>query len=382
MKYPTITNKQLFSTASAVFAAVFVLLFSESVKSGVKYGLSLCADSLIPSLFLFCTAALFAVKCGAVELLGKILSPISAPLFGLSGFETGVWLISSVAGYPVGAKLLSELYEEGRITLARARKMLTFCSGAGPAFIISAVGETVLGSRADGKRLLLILLIANCLSAAAVRFVPDRFFGDEHKAIQKNAHGNVGGNDVTGMFVTSVSEAGKTMLGICFFTIFFSGVTFGISALPFKFAISFTELLEITNGIQKLTRTDIVRAAFLLAFGGISVIFQIATSAENIRPRLSVLTASRLVSGLIASSITVIFERLFPRAIETSTQFGASVKAPIKASPAAMIALGVLCVVLICFTEQTLKAVRWNSAAVCHSFGKQPSLNYPKRYFF
>lgn len=358
MKYLTVTNKRLFSTASAVFAAIFILLFSESVKSGVKYGLSLCADSLVPSLFLFCTAALFAVKCGAVELLGKILSPISAPLFGLNGFETGVWLISSVAGYPVGARLLSELYEEGRITLARARKMLTFCSGAGPAFVISAVGETVLRSRADGKRLLLILLIANCLSAAIARFIPDRFFGDEHKTIQKTSHGNVSCSGVAEMFVTSVSDAGKTMLGICFFTVFFSGVTFGISALPFKSAIRFTELLEITNGIQKLTRTDIVKAAFLLGFGGISVIFQIATSAESIRPRLSVLAASRLVSGLIAASITALFERLFPRATETSTQFVVSVKTPVKASPAAMLALGVLCVVLICFTEQTLKAVR------------------------
>jgi sporulation integral membrane protein YlbJ len=53
-------------------------------------------------------------------------------------------LMSFLSGYPVGAKLTAEMYEQGIIDKSGAKRMASFTSATGPMFVIGAVGTQIL----------------------------------------------------------------------------------------------------------------------------------------------------------------------------------------------------------------------------------------------
>lgn len=349
----TVKLKKAAVAAAAVGAIAAVLLFSNDLRQGVKVGLSLCVQTVIPSLFLFTAAALFITRSGIALSFGRLISPITRFLFGLKGEKATVMLMSAVAGYPVGAKLVDSLYTEGRISHADALKMLTFCVNAGPAFIVTAVGESVLGSRNDGWRLLAAHLAATCIIAAAVRFIPDCVFSrqDRKGSSDEKSQNSTAISDI---FVTSVAEAGSTMLNVCFFVVFFAGVSGGMSAFGAKWATYTGKFLEVTNGISDCTRGQLTIVAFLLGFGGLSVMFQVLSAAKNCRLPFWLLLCSRLLHGALSAGIIAIAEIIFPRTLETGSFNTGATTAAMGSDPAGAIALMLLCAVLLVFVQRSL----------------------------
>ena len=122
----TLKLKKAILTVTVVTMTVAVLLFSTEIRQGVVRGLSLSAQSVIPSLFIFTAMSLFIIKSGLGQILGRLICPVTRPLLDLSADQSAVFLISMVAGYPVGAKLLNSLYLDGKISRGKALKMLNF----------------------------------------------------------------------------------------------------------------------------------------------------------------------------------------------------------------------------------------------------------------
>ncbi len=344
----TVRLKNLALTAVAMGFAAAVLIFSDEVRSGVTSGLMLSVNSVIPSLFLFTVAALFTVKSGAGELLGRILAPVTRPLLGLNASETAVFLISTVAGYPVGARLLSSQYRDGRIPKARALKMLTFSVGAGPAFIIVTVGESFLGCRSDGIRLLICHLLASLCLAAVTRFIPDRLFSKPEAAKKPTVH--IAEQSTLGdILVISVLEAGRTMLSVTAFVVFFAGIGGAVSSLKFGGADRLQSLLEVTAGLSSLSRSQLSFGAFLLGFGGISVIFQVLSSAEALHPKFKTVLFSRLVHGLFSALFIRLAEVISPRDLQAGFFNLKPDSAAVYTSPISALSLILLCVVMLWF---------------------------------
>ncbi len=344
----TLKLKKAILTAAAVTIAVAVLLFSAEIRQGVIRGLSLSAQSVIPSLFIFTAMSLFIIKSGAGQVLGKLISPVTRPLLRLDADQSAVFLISTVAGYPVGAKLLNSLYTDGKISHSKALKMLAFSINAGPAFIIVTVGEGFFNSRSDGVRLLICHLLATLILAIAVRFLPDRLFS-QHTKSKKQTLLTSKRSALSDIFVLSVLEAGKTMLNVTIFVVFFAGLTGGFSSLEFANTNRLISLFEVTAGLSYLTRSQLPFAAFLLGFGGISVIFQVISSAENLRPKFTILLLSRLLHGGLSYVLAVILEIFFPRDLMTGTFNIQPDTAAVHTSPFAALSLILLCIVMLFF---------------------------------
>ena len=344
----TLKLKKAILTVVTVGIATSVLLFSNEIRQGVKNGLSLSALSVIPSLFIFTAISLFIIKSDAGQVLGGLISPLTRPLLGLNTDESAVFLISMVAGYPVGAKLLNSLYLDGKISRGKALKMLNFSINAGPAFIIVTVGEGFLNSRSDGVRLLICHLLATFILAVTVRFLPDRLFSQETKT-KKQTLIKREESALSDIFVLSVLEAGKTMLNVTIFVVFFAGLAGGFSAFGFTNTNRLTSLFEVTAGLSNITRSQLPFAAFLLGFGGVSVIFQVISSAESLRPQITILLLSRLLHGGLSYALTIIFEIFLPRDLMTGT-FNIQPDTPaINTSPFAALSLLLLCVVMLFF---------------------------------
>ena len=118
-----------------------------------KSALVLCAQTVIPSLFPFFVISSFMVNTGFVSCAGKIAAPISRRLFKVSGSGAVVFVMGILCGYPTGAKMVSELYENKEISRNEAMRLLPFCNNSGPLFVIGAVGAGMLGSTRLGVTL-------------------------------------------------------------------------------------------------------------------------------------------------------------------------------------------------------------------------------------
>lgn len=338
LKYPILG-------AASLAAGAFILIYSPAVRGGVTSGLALCANTVIPSLFMFTAVVLFISSSGAAGALGRYIERLSRPVFGLSGEQTVVMLLSFLSGYPVGAKLIDDLYLRGAVDERTANRMILYCVNAGPAFIITAVGEVTLGSRADGIRLLAAHIGASLIIAAACNILTKR--SKDNGAAQ--AAGNIAAKNrpqpAGEAFVGAVSAAASTMFTVCAFVVMFSGISGGINAvLQKETADAVCGLLEVTVGISGCTRRQIIRVAFLLGFSGVSVHFQVMAAAKHIGLKLHRLISGRVLHGAVSAGIIAAAERLFPRTLTVSAKPPA---AAASGSPAASAALIFLCVVLL-----------------------------------
>ena len=72
-----------------------------------------------------------------------------------------IFFLSVISGYPMGAKLISDMYENKYIDNDDALAMLSFCSISGPMFMIGTVGVSIFHSYKAG----LIIMIANLLAS-------------------------------------------------------------------------------------------------------------------------------------------------------------------------------------------------------------------------
>lgn len=339
-------------TVFAVLSAVAVLVLSSNVQVGIKKGLMLCANNVIPSLFLFTAVGLFISYSGVGSALGRIISPVTKVLFGLKGDAATVLLLSVVSGYPVGARLLNSLYKDGRITRPKALRMLTFSVNAGPSFIVTAVGLCMLKSTAVGVRLLVTHLTATVVIAILVRLLPDRAFGNEAPSCSDKAPAS---RTLCDAFVSSVSDAGATMLSICAFVVFFSAVgEIVLTAIPTPHPEA-TGLLEVTVGLTHCTVKQLPLIAFLLGFGGFSVIFQVMFAAKAIAPKMGLIMVSRTVHGILSAFIMILLNTLFPISIETGTFSTATATVSNNSLPAA-VSLLILCATVLMFWEKNRKS--------------------------
>ena len=167
--------KALFSILILFFIFNIVLNPSKYIAEGLN-GLSAWTFSVLPSVlpFIFFTKALSAL--GQVEKVVRPFAPFSKKLFGTPPISFCTFLMAILSGYPVGSKMISDLYASGKITKVEATRMSTFCSTSGPMFIIGAVGVNMFKSAQIGY----ILFLSHVFSAF-LNGIIFRRYGEERK---------------------------------------------------------------------------------------------------------------------------------------------------------------------------------------------------------
>ena len=142
-----------------------VLLFLSAADAraaaAVSERITLCLETLIPSLFGCTAAAALLRRSGAAAHIGYRLRRIGR-LFRLNAAQTGIFALSQIAGYPVGALLLKQESDAGRVDAAEAASLSAVCYGGGPAFLVGFAGAELFGSAAAGWVMLAACLLANC----------------------------------------------------------------------------------------------------------------------------------------------------------------------------------------------------------------------------
>ncbi len=152
--------KKIIPALLSAGAITALLLFGADISQGVRCGLAVCGEVVIPSLFPFMVLANFIASGNGADYLSKPFSGAVKWLFRLPEKAVASVLLSFIGGYPVGAALASKLYTRREITLCDAECMLTFAVNASPAMVIFAVGNGMLGSAQLGSLLYGVHILA------------------------------------------------------------------------------------------------------------------------------------------------------------------------------------------------------------------------------
>lgn len=116
-----------------------LLLFSKTNLPSIKQGLSLWANSVVPSLFPFFVATELLMHTNIISHLGNILNKYMYPLFHVRGEGSFAFIMGIISGYPMGAKIACEFRKNNICTKEECERLLSFTNNSGPLFIISAV---------------------------------------------------------------------------------------------------------------------------------------------------------------------------------------------------------------------------------------------------
>ena len=148
----------------------FALSFSDTAVKSALNGLNLWVSAVVPSLFPFFVASELISASGLAYLAGILLEPVMRPVFNVPGCSSLALALGMISGYPVGAKITSDLRKNNALTKTEAERLLAFTNNSGPIFITGAVGTGMLGSPSIGLFLLACHLLAGITVGLVFRF--------------------------------------------------------------------------------------------------------------------------------------------------------------------------------------------------------------------
>ena len=272
----------LFLPTAAVMA--LLLLRSAEAAEAVRLGLRLCAVSLLPALFPFFVAVSFAVNAGLFHTLRY---------WGIST-ASAVFFLGALGGYPLGGRTAGEAYRAGLLTKREAESLLRCCNNAGPAFILTIVGQNVMGSAAAG-----LALWGIHLAVALVLFL--LFRGKKDEKVSATAPQT----SLVNAFLSAVTGGAETMLRLSAFVVFFSVAMALLAAVFGPVPPLLAGFMELTVGVTNLSRTRLgfTTAAGLLGWGGIAVHCQTAAVLSDTDLSLRPYLVGKALHGLLSAAL-------------------------------------------------------------------------------
>jgi len=290
-----------------VIFIICLVIFSNSNLQATRAGLKLWANSVVPSLFPFLVATELLSYTSVVNFIGRKLDKFMKPIFNVPGSSAYPFVLGMISGYPVGAKTVCQIYNQGLCTKKEAETLLAYTNNSGPLFIIGTVGVSMFGSTTVG----VILLFTHILASVSVGIIFGKKLYSSAKIVRSNFKNskpqNVTFASLGEILSNSIINSIKTILMIGGFIVIFSVVisilkeSGIVSILSRSLASIFrntdfvsstiTGLIELTNGLNSISNIhiksisiNILICAFLLGFGGISIMLQILSiiSKDNL----------------------------------------------------------------------------------------------------
>ncbi len=257
--------KTLFWSLIILGAGGVLLTWPEAAATGMRRGLAIAAEVLIPALFPFLVLSGWLTDSGLCDRLGAHLAkPLQR--IGLPGAAASVWLIGLVGGYPAGAAAIGNLCRSGRLTTAQARRLLAGCVNAGPGFCVATVGVGMLGSARAGW----LLWAAHAVASMALLLVyrTEEDFTSPPPAPPLRP---------VPALIEAVSAAARSLLGMTGFVtlacLLLSVLAAAGVAQPVRTVASC--LLEVTSGSMSVLSSPFL-LGLTLGWGGLSVHGQVA----------------------------------------------------------------------------------------------------------
>lgn len=325
----------------------FLLMYPKNATNGISSGLTLCAQIVIPSLFPFLFLSSFIIKSDLCNKFSFLFDPLTRRLFKLPGCAAGAILMSLIGGFPVGAKMSYELYQNKDITINQAKRMMLFCVNPGPAFVINAVGYTMLGSSKIG----VILFVSLCLSSILVGIVTAIMDKSDDILTKKSKYyQSKDDTPISYAFTVAAADASSAMMAICVWVILFSCLSALIALIPMSKNLisSIFCFLEVTSGCYYASKSlSIQSVAFVLGWAGLCVHCQILQYVKGVKCNLFSFFVARIACATLCSVICNKLLDWFPCEVQTFSSNSLAFSTAFSVSIPAVIAMFFMSAILI-----------------------------------
>ena len=311
-----------------------IIIFPNDSIESAKNGIHIWVNILMPSLLPFIIGANLIVSLRVVDIIGAIINPITQLFFNISGKSALVFAISAVSGYPVGARLASDLRLKQDISQYEGQRLVSFCSTSGPLFIIGAVAVGMLKDASLGY----VMLICHYLGSITVGLFFRRYGNEKreksNKTIVNNIKYIINTPEKDGFFISfgnAVISGVNTLLAVGGFVIIFSvvfkiltlfNVIDGISS-AICFLLSFlgitkevcsafiSGLFEITIGCNNISNITYIPEAikaslcsFIIGFSGLSILAQCCSFIAKTDIKTNIYIFNKFLHGTFAALYT------------------------------------------------------------------------------
>jgi len=309
------TQSRAASRAGMTAAILLILIALTAVNAAavaelLRQRIQLCLETLIPSLFGCMVLANLLTACGAAAWLGSRMRPL-AQIMHIPPEVLTIFVISQIAGYPVGTLLLRQSADCGHIPQDIAARMSYVCFGGGPAFLVGLAGAQMLGNAAAGW-----CMMATCIAANLILLA---IFG--HGLPQTAEFSPATVRSSPEMLTEAVRDAMRSLAAICGTVLMFGvmmqlceaiGLTAGLCVLAGRFGIAPQTVRALLAAVSDVTQLPYLmhcglsyRILFsltggLLSFGGICVHLQ-CTALGGGRVRMGKMLVIRLFAALLTA---------------------------------------------------------------------------------
>lgn len=276
-----------------LFLLLIFVMDPKTMQCGVREGIELCLWTLIPTLFPFMilTAILSKeMQCFSVPVFARLEHLLRIP----QGYFT-IFLIGLLGGYPIGAKCICDCVKENRLSANDGRRMLCFCSNAGPSFIFG-LGISFFGS----IRVCLQIWLCQILSAILLAMLIPGNQSNPSKVFTSK----------TITVSMALRSAIESMVMVCGWVILFRVLLCVADKWILDYVSDLTKIvvygiLEMANGCCSLQNIGPEKWKFVLfstflGFGGLCVCMQTRSIAENAGVDSSRYLPTKILHGLLA----------------------------------------------------------------------------------
>ncbi len=321
-----------------IFFTITLILFSKSNIIAVKSGLNLWINNIVPSLFSFFIAVELLNNTFLPKLIGKWFQKIMRPFFNVPGIGAYALFMGIISGYPVGAKIVTDLRNNNLCTKEEAERLITFTNNSSPLFILGTVGITLFNDTSIG----ILLLITHILACFTVAFIFKFWKSETREEYIKEINSSsdiLSFKDLGKILSTSIINAIESVVLIGGFVVFFNVLlsilnkislfklifvilkpTFNVLNINPNFIVPIISgLIELTSGVSLVASVpsaslgiNVIFASFLLGFGGISILLQVWGISSNSDISIKPYILGKLLQGIFASFYTFLIITYFP----------------------------------------------------------------------
>lgn len=309
--------RKIFYTVFSISQICFLLLYPQEALAASKEGMQLWLNVLLPVLlpFLILTGILIHTN-----MAGKLLQPVEViwnKVLGVSAAGAYAVIVGALCGYPVGAKITSDLYENHQISELEAKYLLTFTNHASPVFVRTYLCHICLKDQIPARTVFGIFALSDLTIMLLFRFVVYR---NKIQFLSADKKKKTPVSSSSGAFLdVSIMNGFETVTRLGGYILMFSILSACISHFwNMKNLIGYTlsGILELTTGLCRLQNANIhmqwkyLLTLFLTAFGGICITFQTRSLVTRKLSMFPYITA-KLLNGIT----TVLFALFFSKII-------------------------------------------------------------------
>ncbi len=350
-------SKRLLALIVIYFAMFLIIFFSSELSSGIKNGINVSMNLVMPSLFIFMIFSNIIINSKFKHIVSRPFKFLAKYIFRISESNIAIVILSLVGGYPVGAKLISNAINQNSLSRDEASNLLCYCVNCGPAFLISGIGVSIFSSFKIG----IYMYISQIIACVITGFIMSFF---NKNCIQNNISKNTSKSiPYSVLFVKSVNDAVKSMAIICGFIIAFSAfmpmVSVILKYLGSEYGHIVQGFLEVTTGCNNLSEISspnaILLATAFTAFGGVCVHLQVYAMISQNGVKMTKFFILRIIYTLISILSMKLFLTLSP-ATTSCISYNSNIKQDIySVSPTATMFMILLAIMLLFFTRKSDK---------------------------